>query len=62
MPYERSAEDRWDHMVTIPCGSGSHRAQRLPLRQVEGRDELVGIVCEICGHRFDWEVPPEALA
>lgn len=58
MEEQRKFKDKWDDMVSIPCPLGDHIAARVPTQLVEGKTELVGVVCQHpgCGHRFDWKV------
>lgn len=56
---EQRSKDKWDNMVSIECPACSEIADRRPIQAVERTDELVGVMCRACGHRFDWPVPPE---
>jgi hypothetical protein len=49
--------DKLDGLVSVECPRGLHIADRRPIQEVERTDELIGVVCGHCGHRFDWVVP-----
>lgn len=59
MDDQQKFQDKWDNKVSVPCPNGNHVATRLPVQRVEGRQEVICVACERCGHRFDWTVPPE---
>lgn len=48
------ADDWWDRKTTIPCPNCGAATVRVPDDETR---EVVGITCDKCGHRFDWEPP-----
>ncbi len=51
---EQSWEDKWEGKVSIPCPSCGKTAVRVNVELAE-KGELVGLTCQHCGNRFDFE-------